>query len=281
MVDKVLTAIGTAVASKLTGVNEDEETFYPFVDNWDYGFPDDEFIENCDIAEGKPHMNVYGSFKYVRDWSLVDQEGTQSKTSIVHEGTSVLNFALEGDHRGNNDYVLEIITGGALGTALYHLSMDGGESWGDPIIVPANGRIIIGDGTTIVFTGVGDLVTGDRYSWQTVSLITQKYRSYRFMGSVDIELLAAAKTELMGDPETTGYLDQLVNLFSDKAGVVMDSFSHITTSIKEMPSPTHDIRVNKYRGTVIIDVEGCLYVSKDVPMIGEIEVTGEIESVIS
>jgi len=280
-VDKVLTAIGTAIASKLTGVNEDGETFYPFVNRWDYGFPDDEFIENCEIAKYKPFMSVYGSFKYVRDWSLVDKDGTQSKSNVEHDGTSVLNYALEGEHRGNNDYVLEIVTGGALGTALYKLSKDGGESWGDPSIVPDNGRIVISDGTTLVFTGVGSLVTGDRYSWETVSLVKETYRSYRFAGTVDIELLAATEIELLGDTETVGYLDQLVNLFSEKAGVVMDSFSHVITSIKEMPSPIGDIRVDKYRGAVVIDVEGCLYTSKDVPMIGEIEVTGEIESMIS
>jgi hypothetical protein len=278
--EKILEKIAEAVASKITGIpNDESEASYPFTGRWLVGFPDDTFVENCAITENKPFMSLYaGSQKYVRNWGLVKQVLDKSITEVVHEGGSTLQFELTGTHRGNNDYVLKIVQGGDPGTATYRLSTDGGETFGDETTVPAGGEIDIGDGTILAFSGTGQFVSGDTYSWKTISLMKYTYRSHVYSGTVNIELLAFTEKELCGDEEAgfTGYMDQLVELFADKAGINNNGYP-IRASILALPTVIKDIRVNKYWGTMVLEVEGELYVEKSVPLVGAVEVQYENE----
>ncbi len=58
-------------------------------------------------------------------------------------------------------YVVELVTGGASGTATYRVSSDGGQTWSTPEITGA-GAAIGNEGVTVDFSGTW--VAGDRFS---------------------------------------------------------------------------------------------------------------------
>jgi len=65
----------------------------------------------------------------------------------------------------NATVVVQIVSGGARGTATARVSLDGGVTWGQAAAVALNGQITIGaTGITLVL-GTGDLVTDDTYGF--------------------------------------------------------------------------------------------------------------------
>ena len=84
--------------------------------------------------------------------------------AVDHDGTGP-DAAASGAPQANADAVVEITTGGALGTAEYKLSEDGGETWGEVTTTPSNGQISIGTtGVTLVLEA-GTHVIGDTFSF--------------------------------------------------------------------------------------------------------------------
>jgi len=63
----------------------------------------------------------------------------------------------------NKTYEVKIMAGGALGTATYEVSSDGGKTWGSTQPMPASGNITLGDGITLTFTA-GTFAANDRFS---------------------------------------------------------------------------------------------------------------------
>ncbi len=84
-------------------------------------------------------------------------------TPVKHTGTGPA-ATVSGVPAANADAVLEIVAGGALGTATYKLSEDGGLTWGITGSTPANGQIAIGSSGATLVLGTGNQVTGDKYA---------------------------------------------------------------------------------------------------------------------
>jgi flagellar hook-associated protein 1 FlgK len=63
----------------------------------------------------------------------------------------------------NTTYEVKMMTGGALGTATYEVSSDGGQTWGSVQQMPASGNITLGDGINLNFTA-GTFNAGDVFS---------------------------------------------------------------------------------------------------------------------
>ncbi|MBF0454951.1 MAG: DUF2586 family protein [Magnetococcales bacterium] len=63
----------------------------------------------------------------------------------------------------NSDIVVRIGTGGALGTATYQLSTDGGTTFGADTVTPVDGQIGVG-GITIILGSDSDQVAADEYA---------------------------------------------------------------------------------------------------------------------
>ncbi len=79
---------------------------------------------------------------------------------------------VSGYYAANADVRVEILTGGALETATYRLSLDGGDTWGDETVTPANGQITAGEtGTTLVLDQEDPMAAGDVYSWMVRAAI--------------------------------------------------------------------------------------------------------------
>lgn len=85
-------------------------------------------------------------------------------TPVEHAGTGP-SAAASGTPAGNADAIVEIVVGGALGTATYKLSEDGGTTWGDTTPTPVNGQIAIGTTGATLTLEVGTHVAGDTYSF--------------------------------------------------------------------------------------------------------------------
>jgi flagellar hook-associated protein 3 FlgL len=83
--------------------------------------------------------------------------GTVSTNSRAHFSSYTGNT--------NKTYALKIIEAGALGTATYTISQDGGRTWGTPVVTPApaTGIVDMGDGVFMHFTS-GTFVTNDIFT---------------------------------------------------------------------------------------------------------------------
>jgi len=266
-VDSILQNLGAAIVPKILSVDGQSA---PFTDRWGTGFPTDKDIQEYQIVPGKPAMRLYASEqRYIRDWALVKTEKDIRITGIIHEGSSTLMYELTGEHRGNCSYILKIVEGGDPGVATYTLSNDGGESWSETYTIPGSGEVVIGDGTTMVFSGYGQFIADDAYSWQTVSLQINTYRTHRLTGQISIDMIAADSDEM------ENYHGQLISLLSKETGF-NNGGSIINISIANTYTPIEDDRIMKYRVAVTIGIDGALYITKQIPLAGLITV--EIEN---
>ncbi|MFH2064985.1 MAG: DUF2586 domain-containing protein [Pseudomonadota bacterium] len=85
-------------------------------------------------------------------------------TPVVHTGTGP-DAATSGTPADNADVVLQIVLGGALETATYQLSEDGGATFGETATTTANGQIAIGS-TGVTLTLADDVqVADDEYAF--------------------------------------------------------------------------------------------------------------------
>lgn len=64
--------------------------------------------------------------------------------------------------------IVELITGGALGTATFRYSLDGGGNFSEQITVPGSGQYVIAD-TGVWLTFTTTLVAGDTYTFATTT----------------------------------------------------------------------------------------------------------------
>ena len=84
-------------------------------------------------------------------------------TDVEHTGTGP-ETSFSGSPAGNADAVVKITLGGALGIAKYRLSEDGGETWGDETVTPANGQITIGTTGITMILSAGTHIVDDEYA---------------------------------------------------------------------------------------------------------------------
>jgi hypothetical protein len=96
----------------------------------------------------------------------VEGEETNVETPLVHVGDGP-DAAVSGTPAENADVVVEIVVGGALETATYRVSEDGGETWDTTESTPANGEIAIGDTGMTLTLEAGTYEAGDTYSFST------------------------------------------------------------------------------------------------------------------
>jgi hypothetical protein len=85
-------------------------------------------------------------------------------SQVKHTGTGP-ESTVTGVTSKNGDAVVEILTGGVLGTATYKVSVDGGETFGTEETTGANGQIPVGDTGTTLTLGEGLHVSGDKYTF--------------------------------------------------------------------------------------------------------------------
>lgn len=87
-----------------------------------------------------------------------------SNTAGDHTG------AASGNPTDSYDIKIEIVTGGALGTAVAKYSFDGGDTYSEKITVPADGALSLGiTGVTLTISGTGDLTAGDKFEFTTTA----------------------------------------------------------------------------------------------------------------
>ena len=247
-----------------------------FINRATLEFPDYDFLENVDIQKDEPYMAlIIASQSYNSMHRLVEKTVIQTISEIEHQGSSQASYDLSGTHRGNNSFVLEIVASGALGVAEYHLSKDGGESFGEVHTVPPDGQVAIGDGTIFTFGEEGDLVDGDSYFWQTISMMELNYQTDEMTVQIVIELYTANEVELLGDDEFTGYLDQLKSFFIEQRAI-HDGQHVFRVNLDKKVQPYSDFRAGKFRGVMSVIIDGALYHKKQVPLIGAL-----VEEVVS
>ena len=231
-------------------------------------FPSDDEIEKIGIALNNPYMSILNSPKFQRERRLAKTETVQTISDIAHTGSSVASYSLSGKHIGNNNYILEITLSGSLSVAAYRLSDDNGESFGMSAVIPGNGQVVIGDGTTMIFGSEGNLVAGDRYIWNTISVQKQTRQTHSFTTKASISIHCGTELELYGEGNFEGYIDQLLSFFQLN-GQIHDGKYIYQIDLDEGSQPYTEKRNDTYYGVLLVIISGELYYEKQVPLIGE------------
>lgn len=91
-------------------------------------------------------------------------------TPVVHTGTGP-DAVVTGSPILSADVVVEIVVGGALGTATVRTSMDGGETFGIVVPTPTNGVIPITDTGATLTLSAGTHVAGNTYRFVVMAPI--------------------------------------------------------------------------------------------------------------
>lgn len=261
----IIERLGSLLADNIIGR---DGTSKVFTKRYSVQFPDYDFIERADVQENKPYMAlVISSQTFNPNYHLADKNTIQTISDITHQGSSAASYVLTGTHRGNNKFAIRIAASGALGIAQYQWSKDGGDNYTSAQVVPLNGQIINGDGTTFTFGSEGNLVMGDVYLWETVSMMENTYCTDAVVYNVSIQLYTSTQIELFGNTGFTGYLDQLRQFFVGHRAID-DSEYIYRVSLNKKAQPYSDTRAGKYRGLLTIVIEGALYHKKQVPIIG-------------
>jgi flagellin-like hook-associated protein FlgL len=74
-------------------------------------------------------------------------------------------------------FLVEVVSGGGAGLGTYRFSVDGGQNWTDPAIIPA-GPVSLGDGVEVTFGGTW--VAADRFSIPVYQPIEYQGDSHNF-----------------------------------------------------------------------------------------------------
>ena len=115
----------------------------------------------------------------------------QVQSPVMHlqsgsTGTAVSGGAYTGD--ASRTYVVEVVSGGGAGVGTYQVSVDGGQTWTTPAVIPA-GPVALGDGVEVTMGGTW--AAGDRFS---ISV----YRPIEYQGDThDFEIAIGSQSRLV------------------------------------------------------------------------------------
>jgi len=263
---KSIKKLSDMLADYIIGINNKKV----FAERISYVFPDFDFLES-NIKKHEPYMFVLiARQNFINDYMLADTKDIQTISAITHQGTSPASCSISGDHIGNHKYQLKIETSGPLGTAEYRISPDDGQTWGSLETVPADGQITIGDRTVFTFGAEGDLVQGDIYSWETVSMQDKIFQTDKFVFALRIEIYAAYEDEFFGTDSRLGYPDQVLNFFKGNRAIHDGEYIY-RVNLDKSAQPLSDSRAGLFRNGVSVILEGSLYHTIRVPLIGAID----------
>lgn len=106
--------------------------------------------------------------------------GWEIQAPVMHlnpgsSGTAVSGGSYTGTV--SKTYLVEVVSGGPVGTATFRVSSDGGQSWTGPQVIPA-GPVSLGDGVEVTFGGIW--VAGDRFSISVYQPIMYQGDGHKF-----------------------------------------------------------------------------------------------------
>jgi len=115
----------------------------------------------------------------------------QVQSPVMHlqsgsTGTAVSGGTYTGS--ASRTYLVEVVSGGGTGVGTYQVSIDGGQTWTAPAVIPA-GPVALGDGVEVTMGGAW--VAGDRFS---ISV----YRPIEYQGDThDLEIAIGSQSRLV------------------------------------------------------------------------------------
>jgi len=221
--------------------------------------PDFDFVI-ANVIENNPYcLIVISDYKETLFNSFFDTYPEYYITNVIHSGTGSAEYEITGNHEGNNSYVLTIITGGTIGGGPpypeYNLAINGKP--GATQIIPADGKIPIGDGTTFEFEIGGEVVQNDIYSWSTVARRVNINKEKEIEFKLRVTIWSRTKKELFATDD--GYFAQLSNLINEP--FVTDGIQFI----RQSPGPSRWLNGpfeqgnNLICGAIEISYQGAMY----------------------
>jgi flagellin-like hook-associated protein FlgL len=115
----------------------------------------------------------------------------QVQSPVMHLQDGSTGNAVSGGTSTGDDsrtYLVEVVSGGGTGVGTYRVSVDGGQTWTTPAVIPA-GPVSLGDGVEVTMGGTW--VAGDSFS---ISV----YRPIEYQGDTnDLEITIGSQSRLV------------------------------------------------------------------------------------
>ncbi|TKJ41321.1 hypothetical protein CEE36_08375 [candidate division TA06 bacterium B3_TA06] len=201
---------------------------------------------------------------------------------IVHTGTGMGKdkVSIDGNHSGNNSYVIEITESGEVGSGgKYELSKTPwtGSEWGEEEVVssgsiPSDGKIEVGNDSTFVFQLNENVVQGDTYSWETEAYRVTNQQIRNATVPITAEIETVNEEEIIG---SGGYLDQLMLMFARKklAAELYDGhYEEVTEEMNGMSVTSYiENEQTLYRIDLVVHYSGKVFMAEVSPLITRME----------
>lgn len=147
---------------------------------------------------------------------------------------------------------IEIQTGGAVGTATFKYSLDGGDTWSDEIATAAS--YLLPSNVTVTFTA-GTYVAGELYSWTDTAPILTNTNIGDALNAIIASAYTPDAVHVLGQPATTGDMATIATTLATKVSSAWAAkkffFCAMEAPATTMSSLITEVSGDTYAGVVI------------------------------
>lgn len=161
----------------------------------------------------------------------------QVQPPVMHLQSGSTGAAVSGGvytGEASRTYLVEVVSGGGTGVGSYRFSVDGGQSWTAPAVIPA-GPVALGDGVEVTLGGTW--VAGDRFSIPVYQPITYQGDSHNFeiaLGADSRMVINEVGTAAVGGDQ--GDLDLFQMLAQLKSSLEANDPAEVGVSLENLGS---------------------------------------------
>ena len=190
------------------------------------------------IQEGNTEFNgQYILSGYRTDSPAFGVGDWQVQPPLVHltsgsTGTAVSGGVYAGT--ASRTYLVEMVSGGGTGVGTYRVSVDGGQNWTDPAVIPA-GPVALGDGVEVTLGG--SWKAGDRFSIPVYQPIEYRGDTHNFevaIGTQNRLVINQVGSAAVGGDQGSNDLFQI--LAQLKSSLEANDSAEVGTSLEKLRS---------------------------------------------
>jgi len=190
------------------------------------------------IQEGNTEFNgQYILSGYRTDSPAFGVGDWQVQPPVMHltsgsTGTAVSGGVYAGT--ASRTYLVEMVSGGGTGVGTYRVSVDGGQNWTDPAVIPA-GPVALGDGVEVTLGG--SWKAGDRFSIPVYQPIEYRGDTHNFevaIGTQNRLVINQVGSAAVGGDQGSNDLFQI--LAQLKSSLEANDSAEVGTSLEKLRS---------------------------------------------
>lgn len=161
----------------------------------------------------------------------------QVQPPVMHLNGGSTGTAVSGGTYSGTDsrtYLVEIVSGGGTGVGTYRFSVDGGQNWTSPAVIPA-GPVSLGDGVEVTLGGTW--VAGDRFSipvYQPINYVGDTHNFEIALGANSSLVINEVGSAAIGGDQSS--LDLFQMLAQLKSSLEANDAAEVGASLEKLNS---------------------------------------------